>query len=166
MEALDGNAIAGEDYVPVSGTLSFRPGEQSKTISVTVRNDGTAGPDAMFSVALFKPSNATLARALGTGTIVDSGRTISINDTTILEPEPGTEADAIFQVSLAVPSSGFGGSSGLPSSQPITVGFATADESAIAGVDYEPASGTLVFQYTVPEQELLVQLTVPRMPSL
>ena len=35
----DGTAIAGEDYTPTSGTLTFAPGERIKTVLVTVLDD-------------------------------------------------------------------------------------------------------------------------------
>lgn len=68
----DGTAtIADSDYIQTSGTLTFAPGEISKTITVAVIGDTAYEPDETFSVRLSNPANATLARAEGIGTIVN-----------------------------------------------------------------------------------------------
>jgi hypothetical protein len=67
----DGTATAQADYVGVSGTIAFRPGEKSKTISVAVLSDPIAEPDETFSVKLSSPVNATLGNASATGTIAN-----------------------------------------------------------------------------------------------
>ena len=48
----DYTAVAGEDYVAASGTLTFAPGETSKTIAVALIADTTPEPDEMFWVGL------------------------------------------------------------------------------------------------------------------
>jgi hypothetical protein len=67
----DGSAQAGSDYQAVSGTLTFNPGEQTKTIAVVVNGDTAVEMNETFSVNLSSPSGATLTRAQGTGTIVN-----------------------------------------------------------------------------------------------
>ena len=69
----NGTATAGKtgDYTAVSGTLTFNPGETSKTISVAVRNDTIVEPDETFYVNLSSASGAAIAVARGTGTIVN-----------------------------------------------------------------------------------------------
>jgi len=57
------------DYSSATGTLTFSPGETSKTISVSVRNDATVEADETFFVNLSRASNATIAVSRGTGTI-------------------------------------------------------------------------------------------------
>lgn len=64
----DGTAKAGQDYTATNGTLTFGPGETSKTVTVQVLADGTAG-NKTFSLNLSNPSNATITAAAGTGTI-------------------------------------------------------------------------------------------------
>src|SRR5262249_26832683 len=41
----DGTAAAGSDYAATSGTLTFAPGQTSKTVTVTVNGDTTFEPD-------------------------------------------------------------------------------------------------------------------------
>jgi hypothetical protein len=67
----DGAATAGSDYTAASGTLSFKPGEASKTISVTVTGDTTIEADESFTVTLSSPVNATIADGSATGAITN-----------------------------------------------------------------------------------------------
>jgi hypothetical protein len=68
---------ADNDYQAASGTLTFAPGEVSKTINVTIVGDNTVEPNQTFSVTLTSPTNAGIIDGSGTGTIVNddtSGR--------------------------------------------------------------------------------------------
>jgi M6 family metalloprotease-like protein len=65
----DVSATAGSDYVAASGTLTFAPGETSKTIPVTINGDTTPEPGESFNVNLFGASGAAIADAQGLGTI-------------------------------------------------------------------------------------------------
>ncbi|NJM06296.1 hypothetical protein HC891_09015 [Candidatus Gracilibacteria bacterium] len=56
----DGTASAGSDYTPISGTLTFNPGESSKTLTITLLSDSIVEASETFSVTLSAPSNATL----------------------------------------------------------------------------------------------------------
>ena len=46
----DGTATAGSDYTSASGTLTFAPGELTKTISVAVTGDTTLESDETLVV--------------------------------------------------------------------------------------------------------------------
>jgi hypothetical protein len=140
----DGTATAGEnDYVPASGTLTFNPGDTSKTISVTVNNADEA-PENFF-VYLSNPTNAGLARAQGTGTILGDPPAISIADVRLTDGSSGT-TNASFKVTLA-----------SASTYPVTVQYATADGTATtADNDYKSKSGTLTFQPGVTTQWITV----------
>lgn len=79
----DGTAIAGSDYVGASGTLSFAPGETSKTISVAINGDTEYEKDQSFFVFLFgAPETVTVANGLATGVIVN-------DDPQMLAPDRG-----------------------------------------------------------------------------
>jgi hypothetical protein len=69
---LDQTAVAGRDYSAKSGTLTFTPGQTSKTISITILNDLVSEPTETFAVKLSAPVNATLSVSQGTGTILDN----------------------------------------------------------------------------------------------
>ncbi len=59
------DAIAGEDYTAVMGTLTFAPGETSKTISVQILDDTVHEDDEFFRLGLSNPSAATIAANRG-----------------------------------------------------------------------------------------------------
>jgi hypothetical protein len=71
---------------------------------------------------------------------------LSITDATVTESN--VAVDVVFTVSLSA-----------PSAQTVTVAFATADGTALAGSDYSAASGTLTFPPNVTSQPLFVQVT-------
>jgi hypothetical protein len=130
---VDGTATSASDYQPVSGTLSFLPGETSKTIAVRIAGDRVPEPNETLFVNLTQPANATLADGQGLGTIIDDEPRISINDVTKREGKSGTTL-FVFTVSLSV-----------AYDQAVTVNFATANGTATAGSDYQAESGTLTF---------------------
>jgi hypothetical protein len=65
----NGTATAGSDFQSVGGTLTFAPGETSKTVTVLVKGDKKKESDETFFVNLFDPVNLLLDDALGIGTI-------------------------------------------------------------------------------------------------
>ena len=67
----DGSATAGEDYTAANGTLTFGPGETSKTLSVVILDDTVEDSGETFTLQLNNASGATLADAEATGTISD-----------------------------------------------------------------------------------------------
>jgi chitinase len=131
----NGTASAGSDYTAVSSSLSFAPGETSKTISVEIAGDTTIEAHETFFVDLGSPSNGSVQLLTGraTGTITnDDSVQLSINDISAAE-SAGT---FVFTVSL-----------NAPSTSSVSVRFATANATARAGksADYTATSGTLSF---------------------
>ena len=66
----DGTANAPTDYQTASGTLTFAPGEISKTATVLVNGDTTIEPNENFTVNLSGAVNGTILGGTGTGTII------------------------------------------------------------------------------------------------
>ena len=54
----DGTALAGQDYLPVSGTLVLYPDEDHAVIPVEVMSDGLAEPSEVFYLDVFNPVGA------------------------------------------------------------------------------------------------------------
>ncbi len=132
----NGTATAGSDYTSTSNTLTFPADTISRTITVPVIGDTTLEPNEAFTVTLSGATNATIARAQGTGTITNddaTAPTLSIDDVTVAEGSSGT-TNAVFTVTLSA-----------ASSQTVTVNYATANGTATAGSDYTAGSGTLTF---------------------
>lgn len=68
----DGTAVAGDDYVASSDTVTFAPGETSKLFRVEVAGDRLSEADETFEVALSNPQgDAVLGRQTATVTLVD-----------------------------------------------------------------------------------------------
>lgn len=67
----NGTASAGSDYVAASGQMTFRPGETSKTIPVSIMGDTVVEENETVILALSSPVNAKLARASATITITN-----------------------------------------------------------------------------------------------
>ena len=106
----DGTAKAGTDYKAVSGTLTFKPGTTSQTISVPINPDTTAKPNETFQVNLSNAVGASLGNTAGTGTIVD----------TIPAPPPKTSAAASFEVTSDW-GTGFGGEITISNNGPTAI---------------------------------------------
>ncbi len=66
---VNGKAVAVEDYVATTGTVTFAAGETSKTITVPIVGSQSDEPDKAFTVVLSAPVHATLADASATGTV-------------------------------------------------------------------------------------------------
>ena len=56
----DGTATAPSDYIATSGTLTFAPGETSKTIAIAIIGDTTPEPEEYLTVRFSDPQNAML----------------------------------------------------------------------------------------------------------
>ena len=56
----DGTAEAGSDYESASGTVTFSPGETSKTVAVTINGDDEAEANETFSLALTSTPNGQI----------------------------------------------------------------------------------------------------------
>jgi ELWxxDGT repeat protein len=126
----DGTATAPSDYAAASGTLTFAPGETSKTVTVQANGDRLVESNETFFVSLSSPTNVTIGDGVGQGTILDDEPRISISDVTVTEGNTGT-VNAAFAVTLSV-----------PYDLAVTVSYATANGTATGGSDYQAAFGT------------------------
>jgi uncharacterized repeat protein (TIGR01451 family) len=131
---VDGSATAGSDFLPASGTLTIPPGATSATLGIAVLGDRVFEPDENLAVELSAPVNAVIQAGGGGITIRnDDAAGLALSDVAVIEPAQGTKS-AVFTVALSPPSAGV-----------VTVDWATADGTALAGSDYEASSGTLTF---------------------
>ncbi len=130
---------AESDYQATTGTLTIPAGQTMGTITVLVNGDTNVEPNETFFVNLSSPSNATIADSQGLGTItnddVQSLPMLSISDVTKKEGHKGSTTFT-FTVTLSA-----------PSSQTVTVSYATANGTAlVSDNDYYAKSGTLTFR--------------------
>jgi ribosomal protein L35AE/L33A len=149
----NGSATAGSDYVAASGTLNFANGQTSQTFTITILDDSAFEGNETVNLTLSSPGGgATL------GTPNTAVLTIVDNDQA---PQPGQ-----FQLSSAAYSVNENGGSVTitvnrvnGSNGAVSVGYATANGTAIAGNDYTAASGTLNFADGQTSQTFTVNIT-------
>jgi len=70
---VDGTATTGDnDYVARTGTLTFAPGETTKTITIEVKGDSKKEANETFYLDLFgNSSNSLVPKSRGIGTILN-----------------------------------------------------------------------------------------------
>jgi len=130
----DGTASAGTDYTAATGiTLTYTPGQTSKSVVVTVADDALAEEDETVLLNLSNAANATIVDAQGVGSLIndDADPTATIGPVSVAEGDAAS-ATATFTVSLDG-----------PSGRETAVDVATSDGTATAGADYAATSGTL-----------------------
>jgi hypothetical protein len=135
----DGTATAGSDYTTTSGTLTFAAGQLSRTFTVPIINDSLyeAGSET-FNVTLSNPSSGALLGTPATAivTIQENDSQPSIQMSSSFRATEGNAGTKTFTIPVNLSN---------PSVQTVSVNYATADNTALAGTDYAPTSGTLVF---------------------
>jgi hypothetical protein len=147
-----GTGTAGQAYVGASGTLLFPAGTASGTtqaIAIALRPEAVAEADETFTIHLSAPSGAALASA--------AVHTVTIQPTTVGAADVATRAGqpAVFTLTLS-----------LPAPEPLTVHYATADGTALAGTHYTAAAGSVVFPAGSQTQTVSVPTTaVPPGPD-
>jgi len=144
----NGTATAGSDYQAASGTVTFAPGQTNQTVPVYAIGDPLYDASETFILNLSGPVNATLARSQATATIVSGVPvpSLSINNVSVNQSST-TAVPATFTVTLSV-----------ACNEPVTVAYATADNTALAGDDYQATSGTLTFAPGQTTQTITVQV--------
>eukprot|EP00929_Paragymnodinium_shiwhaense_P000486 TRINITY_DN100724_c0_g1_i1.p1 TRINITY_DN100724_c0_g1~~TRINITY_DN100724_c0_g1_i1.p1 ORF type:complete len:840 (-),score=144.96 TRINITY_DN100724_c0_g1_i1:256-2775(-) len=139
----DGTAKAKSDYEHLEGTLEFFPGDSKQIINVKIMDDDAFEDDEEFYVDLFQPhtDEADCEVVLGDYTtttvkIVDDDRPGIVGfQQDFLTCYEGT-AEVVVPV-IVVRKGGCVGK--------ISVQYRTEDDTALGGLDYEQASGTLEF---------------------
>jgi uncharacterized protein YhjY with autotransporter beta-barrel domain len=93
----DGTASAGSDYVARSGTLTFSPGTTAQGVAITVNGDTAVESDETFSVGLSGASNAAIAGATGTGTILNDDAVVTVGPASL----PAATAGSAYSQTLS-----------------------------------------------------------------
>ncbi len=136
----DGTATAGSDYVATSGPLAFAPGTTVQSIAVTIIGDTTVEPDETFTVTLSAASNATIARATATGTILNDDAVVTISPTSLPAATAGTSYSQTLTASGGTAPYGFAITTGT-----LPVGMLLSSAGVLTGTP----SGSGSFNFTV-----------------
>ncbi len=75
---IDGSAKAPSDYLSRRGSVSFDPGQVTKTVDITIVDDDVAERRERFSFRVTETSNAELSDGVGIGTIRKNDRKKSV----------------------------------------------------------------------------------------
>ena len=129
-------ATAGEDFEAVAPTqIAFTTGNLYAYARVLIKGDTLNESDETFNVNLSGATGATIADTKALGTILNDDPTpaLTISDVSIAEGNSGTK-NLTFTVTLSAPSSNV-----------ISVNYATANGTARSDSDYATTNGNLVF---------------------
>ena len=158
-------ATAGEDYEITFGTLTFAAGETVKTIEVPIFGDTADEPYETLDLTLsnvlrvldpeLPPPNPadpplpvpTLVKDVGIGTIQDDEPFLYVGgDIVVSEGDAGTTL-VDFVISLS-----------SPATEPVTVEYATVNDTAIVVLDFVGQRTTVAFD--VDELEKTIQIAI------
>jgi uncharacterized delta-60 repeat protein/uncharacterized repeat protein (TIGR01451 family) len=158
-------AQAGSNYVGVTnGTLTFNPGEVYKSITIGVLHDPRVTGDVSFGVNLFNPSAPAQLGAPSFATVLlqDAETGFSIASTNLVFI---TNADLSISTNASFGVLKSSGSNVVitvarfnPNTGTVGVNYATADGTALAGVNYIANNGALIFSNGIAFQTVEVQI--------
>jgi uncharacterized delta-60 repeat protein/uncharacterized repeat protein (TIGR01451 family) len=142
----NGTAVAGQDYSPAAGILTFNPGESLKALNIPILDDDAIEGDESFSVVLSNPSPGVQLANPSTAAVVilDNDTGFSFTNSVVQVFENGTNA----VITVVRTNTGTG---------TVSVNYATENGTASASADYVGVSGTLVFT----NGEAIKTFTVP-----
>ena len=92
---VDGTAESGSDFQAQNGTLTFQPGETSKTISVPIVDDTVNDNGETFNVLLTDSKGAGIDKGSGTGTILNT-ETLTGNFESVPAEHDGSTAFSFY----------------------------------------------------------------------
>jgi hypothetical protein len=133
---LDGSAVAGQDYVATTSTLSWdAPGPQ--VVAVQVERDDLHEPDEGFAVELFGPRGVTIVGGTATATVLNDDDGVQGGGVVVAIPSGGIcwwpWDHCVIPVEL-----------NTTARAPISLSLRTVDGTAIAGKDYVPIKKRVV----------------------
>ena len=142
----DGTAVANTHYIPVSGTLSFSNGVTTNYFVVPLINNGIIDSNRTFTVSLSNPTPPGQVVAPGTQTVTiledQSGFNFSSSTYTVLR-NGGVQTNIVVNR--------LGNTNSVS-----TVAFSAGNGTGVAGLDYVPTNGVLVFTNGVTTESFVV----------
>lgn len=135
IRTMPGTAASGVDYVPLATTMTFKPGQTAKSLTVKLRGDTEDEEDETYLVQLEDPSGAALAKPHGFGTILDDDGLPRLSVDSPKVVEGFRDRELIFNARLS-----------QTSGKTVRVVFGTVDNTAVAPQDYTSTTGELVFE--------------------
>ncbi|HMU48518.1 MAG TPA: Calx-beta domain-containing protein, partial [Geminicoccaceae bacterium] len=137
--------------------LVFEPGETIKTIDIVIGDDQSIEQLETFFVSLSNASNASIAKSIGLGSIVDNdfisadGPYLTIENT-VVDEHAGT-AEVLVRMSAVA-------------TQTVSVDYATVGGTGRPGLDFGGVHGTLIFLPGETLQKIRIDLVDDTRPEL
>jgi hypothetical protein len=138
-ETFDSTATAPQDYVPASGSVTMAAGDTAASFTLTVNGDDDAEGVELIRVALSSTTNAAILKLpyaivfIHDDDTPTTTRQVILHNAEILEGDSGTTT-LLFDATLDA-----------PAIQAITIRYATVDDTAEAGTDYEATDSEATF---------------------
>ena len=144
---LDGTAEHNQDYTKTEGTLTFGSNVLSQTIFVPLQDDVLPNGNRTFTLTLTNATGSATISITNTATLTikDDESSVSFTNTSF------TVSEASSNLLVNVLRSG-------PLTTPVSVSFATLDDSAVAGTDYFATNGVLAFPTNTSTRSFIVRL--------
>ena len=133
----DNSARSGQDFIGISETLNFAPGETSQEIVVTILDDDLVETNESFSLAIGNPTGAVLGNIRTATIIIEDNDVIGENTVAFSQAEYSIQEPA-NRALITVERTG-------NINQTVSVDYITSDDYARSGLDYTAVSGTLTF---------------------
>ncbi len=161
-DTADGTAQAGSHYIAKSGTLIFKPGETTRTISVAIKGDAKEMAGRTFFVHLTKPTNATISRSPGKATIMgDDAADLSLKKT--VSPDPAM-VGKLLTYTLVVRNDGPGRATGVKVTDDLSSGLSFISANRSAGGCSE-GGGTVTCNIPELGKEATTRVTIMVIPT-
>jgi chitinase len=139
--AADGFAAAPADYGAASGTVTFAPGQTSRTVALSIKGDALDEPDEFVLLGFSDPTNAGIGGLGGLGIVAivddDPLPKLTPGAATVSEGDSGT-------VTLQIPVALSAPSGRTVSAQWVTAAPSGAGFASTPG-DFDTASGAVTF---------------------
>lgn len=140
----DGSATAGKDYFAQSGTVTFAPGQTSRTILLATQEEAVLDGNETFGVQLSNPTGgATIGTGTATVTIVDPARQFSVTNTSAIEGDntahyrgalvQGIPGDGFIMLTFGPDGNLYTSNAGIPGLNPNAIGRFNGTTGAFMG---------------------------------
>ena len=142
----NGSATSGLDFTAVESTITIPAGATQASFPVDILDDDLVEGDETFQVTLSNTKGAALSTPDAVIITILDDDTVVVEfseDAFLVQEDAGL---ATITVTLS-----------NPSVQPVSVDYATSDDTAVSGEDYTAVSGTLTF----PPGSTIMTFTVP-----